>query len=73
MTDTAFEAIRGKSDYTNHISAAFLTGFLFKSTAGMRPALLTGSLMAGVVGAYGLFFEKDKILEPNLSLQPSYS
>ncbi|KAI8819218.1 Tim17/Tim22/Tim23/Pmp24 family-domain-containing protein [Fimicolochytrium jonesii] len=54
LLDNAFEAMRGgQSDYYNHVAAAFTSGFLFKSTAGLRPAVFTGAILAGVVGAYG--------------------
>ena len=32
LLDNTFEAVREKSDYTNHLSAAFLSGFIFKCT-----------------------------------------
>jgi import inner membrane translocase subunit TIM23 len=32
ILDNGLESVRGTSDYYNHISAAFLSGFLFKST-----------------------------------------
>ncbi|KAI8853209.1 Tim17/Tim22/Tim23/Pmp24 family-domain-containing protein [Chytridium lagenaria] len=54
LTDNLFSSVRGVSDYYNHISAAFLTGVIFKSTAGLRPAMLAGGLMAGAVSLYGL-------------------
>ncbi|KAJ3106420.1 Mitochondrial import inner membrane translocase subunit tim23 [Phlyctochytrium planicorne] len=54
LTDNLMQSVRGVSDYYNHISAAFLTGLIFKSTAGIRPALLAGSIMASVVSLYGL-------------------
>ncbi|TPX77260.1 hypothetical protein CcCBS67573_g01480 [Chytriomyces confervae] len=55
LLDNLFSSFRGgKSDYYNHVTAAFLSGALFKSTAGLRPALIAGGLMAAVVGGYGL-------------------
>ncbi|KAI8842757.1 Tim17/Tim22/Tim23/Pmp24 family-domain-containing protein [Chytriomyces cf. hyalinus JEL632] len=55
LLDNLFSSFRGgKSDYYNHVTAAFLSGALFKSTAGLRPALIAGGLMATVVGGYGL-------------------
>ncbi|KAI9201793.1 Tim17/Tim22/Tim23/Pmp24 family-domain-containing protein [Polychytrium aggregatum] len=53
LMDTWFGSIRGQSDYYNHIPAAFITGFIFKSTAGLRPAAIMGSLLASVVAGYG--------------------
>ncbi|KAJ3023574.1 Mitochondrial import inner membrane translocase subunit tim23 [Thoreauomyces humboldtii] len=56
LLDSAFEAIRGgQSDYFNHVGAAFTSGLLFKSTAGLRPAVMTGAILSGVVGAYGVY------------------
>ncbi|KAI9017503.1 hypothetical protein BC832DRAFT_527197 [Gaertneriomyces semiglobifer] len=55
LLDSAFEALRGgESDYYNHLGAAFTSGFIFKCTAGLRPAILTGSILASVVGTYGV-------------------
>ncbi|KAJ3310535.1 Mitochondrial import inner membrane translocase subunit tim23 [Boothiomyces sp. JEL0838] len=70
--DSIFEAIRGKSDYGNHVAAAFTAGFVFKSTAGLRPAVLTGAILSSVVGGYGLFgylgSKKTVVAEPKLSM-----
>lgn len=55
LLDIALENIRGKSDYFNHIGAAATVGLLFKSTAGLRPAVVSAALFSGVVGAYGLW------------------
>ncbi|KAI9000278.1 Tim17/Tim22/Tim23/Pmp24 family-domain-containing protein [Gaertneriomyces semiglobifer] len=56
LIDNTIEYFRGgQADYYNHIAAAFTSGFIFKCTAGMRPAVLTGSILASVVGAYGVF------------------
>ncbi|KAJ3272058.1 Mitochondrial import inner membrane translocase subunit tim23 [Terramyces sp. JEL0728] len=69
--DSIFESIRGKTDYGNHIAAAFTSGFLFKSTAGLRPAVLTGTILSSAVGAYGFFgylsTKKAIVAEPKLS------
>ncbi|RKO90260.1 Tim17/Tim22/Tim23/Pmp24 family-domain-containing protein [Blyttiomyces helicus] len=55
LLDSGFELVRGTSDYYNHIGAAFTSGFIFKCTAGLRPAVLTGSILASVVSAYGMW------------------
>ncbi|KAI9335461.1 hypothetical protein BDR26DRAFT_839308 [Obelidium mucronatum] len=55
ILDNTFYSWRDTSDYYNHLAAAFLSGAIFKSTAGVRPALIAGGLMTGVVGAYGLW------------------
>ncbi|KAJ3324743.1 Mitochondrial import inner membrane translocase subunit tim23 [Boothiomyces sp. JEL0866] len=69
--DSIFESIRGKNDYGNHVAAAFTAGCLFKSTAGLRPAVLTGTILSSVVSAYGLFgylsSKKTVVAEPKLS------
>ena len=43
----------GKSDYYNHVGAAFTTGFIFKSTAGMRQAFTSGALLSSIVLLWG--------------------
>ena len=53
VLDNLFEIMRNTSDYGNHIGAAFTSGFLFKSTAGLKPAVITGSLLASVVTSFG--------------------
>ncbi|KAJ3293937.1 Mitochondrial import inner membrane translocase subunit tim23 [Borealophlyctis nickersoniae] len=68
VLDNGLEYVRDKSDYVNHIGAAFLSGAIFKSTAGLRPALFTGILLSSIVGMYGLW---DKISTDGLQL-PSF-
>ena len=53
--DSGLASLRGETDYFNHIGAAFASGFIFKSTAGLRPAFLTGSILASVVSSYGIY------------------
>ncbi|KAI9100539.1 hypothetical protein DFS34DRAFT_614914 [Phlyctochytrium arcticum] len=55
LLDNTLELARGTSDYYNHIGAAFTSGLIFKCTAGLRPAVLTGSICASVVGGYGVW------------------
>ena len=45
---------RGKHDSANSIVAGALSGMLFKSTKGLRPMLISGSLVAGVAGAWAV-------------------
>ena len=45
---------RGKHDSANSIVAGALSGMLFKSTKGARPMLISGSLVAGVAGAWAV-------------------
>ncbi|KAJ3288290.1 hypothetical protein BCR33DRAFT_763566 [Rhizoclosmatium globosum] len=75
LLDNTIYSFRGVSDYYNHISAAFLAGAIFKSTAGVRPALIAGGLMTGVVGSYGLWeqftSEKKETKIPSLAPAPA--
>lgn len=48
------------NDYYNHVGAGFLSGAIFKSTAGIRAATLSGGLFAGMVALYGI---GSKVLE----------
>ncbi|KAJ3340675.1 mitochondrial import inner membrane translocase, subunit timm23 [Gonapodya sp. JEL0774] len=52
--DSLFGRYRDKQDYYNHIGAAFTTGLLFKSTAGLRQSLTMGALGVSIVSVYGL-------------------
>ena len=63
IIDNTLEALRGTNDYYNHIGSAFLSGFIFKSTAGLKPAFLTGSILASIVSSYGLYdaFKKQEL------------
>ena len=45
---------RGRHDSANSIVAGALSGMLFKSTKGLRPMLISGSLVAGVAGAWAV-------------------
>ncbi|KAJ3038733.1 Mitochondrial import inner membrane translocase subunit tim23 [Rhizophlyctis rosea] len=67
--DNGLEWYRGKADYGNHVGAAFLSGLIFKSTAGLRPAVFTGVLLSSVVGAYGLW---EKVSAEGIQL-PSFN
>ncbi|KAJ3278297.1 mitochondrial import inner membrane translocase, subunit timm23 [Blyttiomyces sp. JEL0837] len=69
LFDNLFNRYRD-SDYINHVSAAFVTGVIYKSTAGLRPALIAGGLMAGAVSAYGAleqFGKRPALAMPTLS------
>jgi hypothetical protein len=52
--DSAFASVRETDDYINHVGAAFTSGVLFKSTAGLRPAVLTGTILGAAVMSYGV-------------------
>ncbi|KAJ3120251.1 mitochondrial import inner membrane translocase, subunit timm23 [Physocladia obscura] len=54
LLDNLFSSLRHTDDYYNHLAAAFLAGAIFKSTAGVRPALIAGGLMTGAVGLFGI-------------------
>lgn len=43
---------RGKHDSANSILAGVLSGFLFKSTRGLRPMLISGGIVGGIAGAW---------------------
>lgn len=45
---------RGKHDSVNSVMAGALSGMLFKSTRGLRPMLISGGLVAGAAGAWGV-------------------
>jgi len=52
---------RGKHDSANSIAAGALSGMLFKSTRGIRPMMISGSIVASAAGGWVLirktFFE----------------
>ena len=48
---------RGKHDSTNSIVAGALSGMLFKSTRGVRPMMISGSLVAGVAGLWAVSYQ----------------
>ncbi|KAI8908964.1 Tim17/Tim22/Tim23/Pmp24 family-domain-containing protein [Gorgonomyces haynaldii] len=52
--DGLYSSIRGQEDSWNAILGAFTSGFVFKSTAGIRSATVTGALLASAVGSYVL-------------------
>lgn len=61
--DASLSYFRDTSDYYNHLSAAFLTGSIFKSAAGVRPALLMGSLLTVLASGFGFAYEREKLLQ----------
>ncbi|KIY67991.1 Tim17-domain-containing protein [Cylindrobasidium torrendii FP15055 ss-10] len=50
--NSTVDAVRGKHDVFGSMGAAALTGALFKSTAGVKPALTAGIFMSGVAGGW---------------------
>ncbi|KAL2052866.1 hypothetical protein ABVK25_006806 [Lepraria finkii] len=52
--NSTFGYYRGRHDTANSIAAGALSGMLFKSTKGLRPMLISGSLVAGVAGVWAI-------------------
>lgn len=47
-----FGYLRGKHDSANSIAAGVASGFLFKSTRGLRPMLISGGIVGAVAGVW---------------------
>lgn len=47
-----FGHLRGKHDSVNSIAAGVCSGFLFKSTRGLRPMLISGGIVGGVAAVW---------------------
>ena len=45
---------RGKHDAANSVVAGALSGMLFKSTRGLRPMMISGSIVASVAGVWAV-------------------
>lgn len=45
---------RGKHDAANSVVAGALSGMIFKSTRGVKPMLISGSIVAGIAGAWAV-------------------
>ncbi|EME45585.1 hypothetical protein DOTSEDRAFT_171083 [Dothistroma septosporum NZE10] len=45
---------RGKHDAFNSIAAGGISGFIFKSSRGVRPAMISSGIVASVAGAWAL-------------------
>ncbi|KAG5652044.1 hypothetical protein H0H81_006494 [Sphagnurus paluster] len=50
--NSSIDAIRGKHDTFGSMGAGAITGALFKSTAGVKPAIATAAFMSGVAGIW---------------------
>ncbi|KAA1468769.1 Tim17-domain-containing protein, partial [Dentipellis sp. KUC8613] len=50
--NSTIDAVRGKHDTLGSMSAGALTGALYKSTAGVRPALAAATLVSGCAGVW---------------------
>ncbi|ORX33501.1 Tim17/Tim22/Tim23/Pmp24 family-domain-containing protein [Kockovaella imperatae] len=55
IANSSLDSIRGKHDVFNSMGAAALSGAVFKSTSGMRPAAMSAGLMASAAGAWSGF------------------
>ncbi|KAF8492495.1 Tim17/Tim22/Tim23/Pmp24 family-domain-containing protein [Gautieria morchelliformis] len=51
--NSSIDSFRGKHDVFGGMAAGALTGALYKSTAGVRPALAASMLMTGLAGTWG--------------------
>lgn len=49
---------RGKHDSANSVMAGALSGMLFKSTRGLRPMMVSGSIVAGIAGGWAVSVTK---------------
>ncbi|KAH8116408.1 Tim17-domain-containing protein [Phellopilus nigrolimitatus] len=50
--NSSIDGIRGKHDAFGSMAAGGLSGALYKSSAGVRPALAAGTLMTGLAGVW---------------------
>jgi len=50
--NSSIDAWRGKHDTAGSMAAGAVTGALFKSTAGVRPALVAGTIVSGMAGLW---------------------
>lgn len=50
--NSSIDALRGKHDVFGSMAAGGLSGALYKSTAGVRPALAAATLMTGLAGGW---------------------
>ncbi|KAI0272680.1 Tim17/Tim22/Tim23/Pmp24 family-domain-containing protein [Gloeopeniophorella convolvens] len=50
--NSTIDALRGKHDAFGSMAAGALTGALFKSTAGVKPALATATMVSAFAGAW---------------------
>ncbi|KIP08785.1 hypothetical protein PHLGIDRAFT_103765 [Phlebiopsis gigantea 11061_1 CR5-6] len=50
--NSSIDGIRGQHDLVGSMAAGALTGALYKSTAGVRPALVAATFMSGMAGVW---------------------
>lgn len=48
---------RGKHDALNSVAAGGISGMIFKSSRGLRPAMVSGGIVAGLAGTWAVSFE----------------
>ncbi|KAJ1930694.1 Mitochondrial import inner membrane translocase subunit tim23 [Tieghemiomyces parasiticus] len=65
-TNALIGAYRGKHDVYNSLAAAGISGLLFKSTAGVKPALIASGVCIGVAGIWNVNQDKVHELRRNL-------
>ncbi|KAF8740012.1 hypothetical protein AX14_009132 [Amanita brunnescens Koide BX004] len=50
--NSSIDAMRGKHDTLGSMTAGALTGAIFKSTAGVKPAIVAATLVSGMAGVW---------------------
>ncbi|WVQ83969.1 hypothetical protein IAT38_006114 [Cryptococcus sp. DSM 104549] len=55
LANSTLDAVRGKHDAANAVTAAAMSGAIYKSTAGLRPAMVGAGLMTAVAGGWSAF------------------
>ncbi|WRT65101.1 uncharacterized protein IL334_002043 [Kwoniella shivajii] len=55
IANSSLDSLRGKHDAANSMGAAALSGAIFKSTAGVRPALVGAGIMTAAAGGWSAF------------------
>ncbi|KAJ2934865.1 hypothetical protein H1R20_g2215, partial [Candolleomyces eurysporus] len=52
--NSTIDSFRGKHDTAGSMTAGALTGAIFKSTAGVRPALVSATIVSGMAGVWSV-------------------
>ncbi|WVF70152.1 hypothetical protein IAT40_004940 [Kwoniella sp. CBS 6097] len=55
LANSSLDSVRGKHDAYNAMGAAALSGAIYKSSAGVRPALVGAGLMTAAAGGWSAF------------------
>ncbi|RSH90162.1 Mitochondrial import inner membrane translocase subunit tim23 [Saitozyma podzolica] len=55
IANSSMDAFRGKHDALNSMAAGAISGALYKSTAGLRPAMVGAGLMTAAAGGWSYF------------------